>query len=597
MSRFQVGCIKYNCFLGGELALANVAAFYSYYGTLSRVEKCLKNLPEILLVTACLCLAWSFVRNVVWRMTLAILTAMLVAVYLFQFFYYAVNGESISVLALENIDQVYLFFQLPYILVLLVIAAFCALAVCLSVKLGQDTCGITKKRYIIPYAAVLLLVVAYQNLSATVINPAYASYFRHGHDTPLVSFVSNVYSISRADDDILSTGKNYAFQKEWVYKDQLPFANISKAGRRPNVILIFTEGTSARLLGCYNDKYTSLTPNIDAFAKQAMQVTNYYNHTAATFRGTLGQLASCYPYRGGAAKEEGWGNKKLTNMNYQALPQILGNEYATYFFSPHTGDDSYTTLLQVAGFQNILNSEKISADFVGQTDLAYNSIKDRDMYQALEGFLAGRDSEKPFFLAMYTVGTHAGFDVTKDGLPYEDAKNPVLNTLHNLDAAFGDFWQKFEQSQYKDNTIVIFTADHAHHFEKPYVQLVSKEPGYKPYFADAIPLLIYDPTHELPASFDACDDTSLALAPTILHLLAYKNARNSFMGTSLFDAGEKIHTHAEGNKFMYIYQHRVYKEDSIPQNCTQSFVADKEKILQFYSNEKANKIIKMDNSI
>ena len=54
-----------------------------------------------------------------------------------------------------------------------------------------------------------------------------------------------------------------------------------------------------------------------------------------------------------------------------------------------------------------------------------------------------------------------------------------------------------------DNTIVIVTADHAHVQEKPYVALVKNDPTYKPYFVDTVPLLIYDPTHDLPAEYDA----------------------------------------------------------------------------------------------
>ena len=55
--------------------------------------------------------------------------------------------------------------------------------------------------------------------------------------------------------------------------------------------------------------------------------------------------------------------------------------------------------------------------------------------------------------------------------------------------------------------------------EKPYVALVKNDPTYKPYFVDTVPLLIYDPTHDLPAEYDADDATGLALAPTILQLL------------------------------------------------------------------------------
>lgn len=129
---------------------------------------------------------------------------------------------------------------------------------------------------------------------------------------------------------------------------------------------------------------------------------------------------------------------------------------------------------------------------------------------------------------MYTVGTHAGFDTPSNGMKYGAGDNSTLNTLHNVDHAFGEFWKQFQNSPYRDNTIIIFTADHTHAYEKPYVELMKNDPTYKPVFTDTIPLIIYDPIHELPSRYDANDDTSLALAPTILHLLNYNNAKNAF---------------------------------------------------------------------
>ena len=367
-----------------------------------------------------------------------------------------------------------------------------------------------------------------------------------------------------------------------------------KTEEKPNVILIFTEGTSTRLLGCYGGVREDLTTNIDNFAKYSLVVDNYYNHTAATFRGTLGQLASCFPYRGGGEHAGGWGNKSLTGiLNYQTVPKILSNDYNTYFYSPHTKTDSYTNLLKIAGFQNIETTETINAKFSTKRELVVNSIKDDDMYVALVKFLNHQNTnDKPFFLAMYTVGTHAGFDTPDNGLKYAAGDNSTLNTLYNVDQAFGKFWKQFQNSPYRDNTIIIFTADHTHAYEKPYVELMKNDPTYKPVFTDTIPLIIYDPIHELPSRYDANDDTSLALAPTILHLLNYNNVKNAFLGTSIFDNGNKMHIHAEGNKYWYIYNHRVYAEKEIPGESLDEFIKDKERVLNFYSNERNNRMIK-----
>ena len=58
-----------------------------------------------------------------------------------------------------------------------------------------------------------------------------------------------------------------------------------------NLIVIFTEGLGEVVLDS-NDKYAGLTPNLLKFKKESYDFKNYYNHTAATYKGIRGQLFS-----------------------------------------------------------------------------------------------------------------------------------------------------------------------------------------------------------------------------------------------------------------------------------------------------------------
>ena len=589
--------IKVPMTIGGVLLLLNIFAMYvyndSWHKILRRIDVCIKNIPEILCVFLTLYLLKNLTKKKALKIILNLISTVAIGIYLIQFIYLAINGEFISILAMENIDQVYLFLQVKYIALLMMVFCLLAFVFCFFANLRDYLISKRESLKLIMGILLLAFIVAYQNLGEYAVNSNYAKYFKHVHTTPLVGFCLNIYNSILGEKNIQFGGKDYAFQKNWVFKKELtPIEN--KIQEKPNVILIFTEGTSTRLLGCYGGERGDLTINIDDFAKHSLVIDNYYNHTAATFRGTLGQLASCFPYRGGGEHAGGWGNKSLTDiLNYQTVPKILSNDYNTYFYSPHTKTDSYTNLLKIAGFQNIETTETIDAKFSTKRELVVNSIKDDDMYAALIKFLNHQNkNDKPFFLAMYTVGTHAGFDTPSNGLKYSKGDNSTLNTLYNVDHAFGKFWKQFQNSPYKDNTIIIFTADHTHAYEKPYVELMKNDPTYKPVFTDTIPLIIYDPFHEFPSRYDANDDTSLALAPTILHLLNYNNVKNAFLGTSIFDNENKMHIHAEGNKYWYIFNHRVYGEKEIPSECLDKFIKDKEKVLNFYSNERNNRMIK-----
>ena len=110
---------------------------------------------------------------------------------------------------------------------------------------------------------VLMILTVYDNAYEFVMNPKYAKYFRHGQSTPAVNLVLNMY---RTYFPVAGSAaeSRYAFEKDWVYRADLPFPSKTAAARTPNVIVILTEGTSTRLLGCYGGVYKDLTGELSS---------------------------------------------------------------------------------------------------------------------------------------------------------------------------------------------------------------------------------------------------------------------------------------------------------------------------------------------
>lgn len=69
--------------------------------------------------------------------------------------------------------------------------------------------------------------------------------------------------------------------------------------KKPNVIVIFTEGMSFNVIDSVNNLGLGVTPKLDEIMKKSFFFINYYNHTAATFRGLRGQLTSAYQFKDG----------------------------------------------------------------------------------------------------------------------------------------------------------------------------------------------------------------------------------------------------------------------------------------------------------
>lgn len=341
----------------------------------------------------------------------------------------------------------------------------------------------------------------------------------------------------------ISFSNDYPLRKEWIYEGDPPFPGEPGAPRLPNVIVFFTEGMSARLTGPYGSPFPGITPNLDRFAAdpKTMLVTNYYNHTAATYRGLHGQLCSLYP------KDEGsdtWlgGPENGSVRSYFSLANYLGElGYETDFLDTHRREAARVDdMVKRLGFENVLTAEDLSARYLGGAEpLRGDGLSDHQLLDALVGFLGERkesgSESRPFFVGLYNIETHAFQDAAPDGSRYGDGRNYCLNTVHSFDHAFGRFLDVFLRSPLAQNTVVVFTADHCHYPERTYVEAIRPFLREAPrVFVDTIPLLIYSPVHRLPHAFDAEFRTSLDFAPSLIHLLGLPQRPNPFLGDSIF---------------------------------------------------------------
>lgn len=364
----------------------------------------------------------------------------------------------------------------------------------------------------------------------------------------------------------------YPLQKFGLNSGPLPFPAVY-TDKKPNIIVVFAEGFSARLMGTYQGIYPDLTPNLNRYSQKMLQVSNYYNHTAATYRGLKGQLTSTYTYFGGKMRG-GWEDKErdntanLVNLSYQSVANVLNsNGYDTVFFSPHMRHVSFGAFLKALDFQEVYDFETmatLTGEAVSPHSRVEEALRDKNIFGGLRTFLDQRfksGDSKPFFVGTYNIGTHAFLDVTEGGLTYGDGNNRVLNRFHQFDYIMGEFLDYFFQSPFVDNTILIFTADHSTYPEPAYVRALKKD-DITSYFVDEIPLLIHAPSLELPVKYDAHYRNSLDFAPTLMHLLGISNFTHSWLGQSIFDQSKtrKYSFAAVGHEFYKIDEAGVHLE-------------------------------------
>lgn len=317
--------------------------------------------------------------------------------------------------------------------------------------------------------------------------------------------VSNMDHTGNADSDGKVVIKNEFYHngiEDHIKKEET-------LAEQPNVILIFTEGLSQNIV---SDE-RNIMPNAAAFQKEALSFINYYNHTFATYRGLNGQLYSSH---------------QLGDMEANPLisiQSILSDQgYKTFFINTEPHNQDFTKYLEDMQYDAVIGDTTYECNGIA------NTISDKDAYEILyENAAEMAKDDEPFFISIYTFGTHASFDSVNE--KFEDGQNPLLNKFYDADYQFGNFMKKVKENADLDNTMIIFTADHCTYEDDPFD---SAFPDYKreSLYFDEIPLSIYYKGITADV-IDAGGRTSLDLAPTILDYLDI-SAPNYFLGTSLF---------------------------------------------------------------
>lgn len=277
----------------------------------------------------------------------------------------------------------------------------------------------------------------------------------------------------------------------------------------PNVILIFTEGLSQSIV----DDQRAIMPNLAALEANSLNFTGYYNHTFATYRGLSGQLYSGY---------------QLDNLdrNYLISLQDIfsANGYQTAFINTEPLNADFTTFLQAFAFDAVVGS---TAD---ERNGVIGSYSDKDAYELLYDTACRMHNQNaPFFLCIYTFGTHVSFDSVDE--VYGDGSSRLLNRFYNADVQLGNFLEKFNAGELSEDTLLVFTADHATYCDSDFTEAF---PDYcrVSATADEIPLCFYY-KGITPEQVEVNGRNSLSLAPTIFDFLDI-DSPNYFLGRSLF---------------------------------------------------------------
>lgn len=262
-----------------------------------------------------------------------------------------------------------------------------------------------------------------------------------------------IYSVQKTDD----FSEYYTLSDEesqHIYEESLAPSREPRVATdtllnntRPNILLCIMEsfgGTACKLTGG-----ADAMPDLCKYAEDGIVFNRFYANSFRTDRGLACILAS-YPGMPTTSL------MKVTNksQNVKKLPNALKESgYKNSFY--YGGDINFTNMnsfLVMSGYEKIICDANFTKDQKQSKWGAYDHV--------LFDFLA-RDFENGifgdrFFCTVLSSSSHEPFEV-----PYKHHEDKYLNSVMYSDSCLGSFLDRFRQTKYWDNTLIIILPDHS----------------------------------------------------------------------------------------------------------------------------------------
>ncbi|MDQ3624050.1 MAG: sulfatase-like hydrolase/transferase [Verrucomicrobiota bacterium] len=258
----------------------------------------------------------------------------------------------------------------------------------------------------------------------------------------------------------------------------IPAGDSFAAAPKPNLIVFLADDLGYGDLGCYGNPVIQ-TPNLDAFAKQGVRLTQCYAASAVCSPSRSAILTGRTPYRNGVFTWIPEGRDIHLRTSEIALPKLLkasgyttchaGKWHLNSDFNqptqPQPGDHGYDWWL--ATQNNAAPSHEHPHNFV-RNGQPVGKVQDYSapfvVKEAITWLKEHRDKSRPFLLAVWTHEPHypiksaPEFKALYPGLT-DDVQREHHANVTQLDHAFGQLMRALDEMQLAQDTFVFFTSD------------------------------------------------------------------------------------------------------------------------------------------
>ncbi len=278
-----------------------------------------------------------------------------------------------------------------------------------------------------------------------------------------------------------------------------------------NVVILILESFGREYFGFYNPDYVTHTPFLDSLLANSLT----FEHTFANGRKSIDAMPSVLSSIPMFIEPFFTSTTSLNRVG--GLAECLADKgYTTAFF--HGADNTsmgFNAFARTTGFQHYFGRTEYDQDsrFGGENDFDGTwAIWDEEFLQFFA--LQAGNLHQPFLATVFTATSHHPFAIPqryRTTFPEEDI--PLLKCIRYSDNALRKYFDTAKQQPWYDSTIFILTADHtsatAHDLYRTAIGVFS------------IPIIIFDPSGQLPRGILPGVAAQIDIMPTLLGLLGY----------------------------------------------------------------------------
>ena len=329
-------------------------------------------------------------------------------------------------------------------------------------------------------------------------------------EAPLV--LNTPFSLIRTIGKTTFTDPKYYTPEELdlIYSPIHSDYSTNQSSIKKNVVILILESFGEEFWGFYNDG-CGYTPFLDSLARQSLTFRRSY----ANGRKSIDALPSVLC--GIPMLVEPFILTRYANNETGSIASSLaGMGYRTAFF--HGADNAsmgFRSFSQSIGFQDYYGMDEYCLDsrFGGHDDFdGYWAIWDEEF---LQYFALMLDTlSQPFCASLFTATSHHPFNVPQRyQAQFQGGTLPIYRTIQYSDHALQHFFSTASRMPWYQNTLFVITADHTNDGEKP---------EYKTDLGlFRVPILIFDPSGQIPRGISPSTAQQTDIMPTILNLLGY----------------------------------------------------------------------------